>query len=106
MARPLGRIAGTRTGSDNTGPRLNGTYTWRDPARITPQRRAQLEAHDRRYADPPGPRLSTRDAARQRDVPRTCTCSWHYFRRPARWERTIADTGCPWHAATTTGKAS
>lgn len=55
MARPLGRIAGTRTGSDATGPRLDGFYRWRDPARVGPQRRAQLEAHDRQYADPVRP---------------------------------------------------
>lgn len=43
-----GRIATTRS----TGPRLDGFYTWRDPARVTPALRAELEARDAKYAEP------------------------------------------------------
>lgn len=44
-----------RATADRPGPRLDGTYTWRDPARVTPARRAELEAHDRKFAVPGAP---------------------------------------------------
>lgn len=44
-----------RATADRPGPRLDGTYTWRDPARVTPAKRAELEAHDAMYAVPGAP---------------------------------------------------
>lgn len=41
-----------RATADRPGPRLDGTYTWRDPARVTPEKRAELEAM---YAGPGAP---------------------------------------------------
>jgi hypothetical protein len=41
--------------------------------------------------------MTTREACWYRDVPRSCHCRWQYLTHPARWVRTRAVPGCPWH---------
>jgi hypothetical protein len=50
MARPRGSI---RLADAGPGPRLEGFYTWRDPARLGPGRLAELAEHDARHAAQP-----------------------------------------------------
>lgn len=48
-------------------PRQPGTYAWRDPARLTPARRAELEAHDARRAELEDSGRGTPGGTSQRD---------------------------------------
>lgn len=40
---------------------------------------------------------TTAESVSVRDIPRSCTCDWHYARAPARWVLTAPDPACIWH---------
>jgi hypothetical protein len=41
--------------------------------------------------------VTAAEYASVRDIPRSCTCTWHYAARTSRWVLARPDPECPWH---------
>ena len=40
---------------------------------------------------------TTAESTSVRDIPRSCSCHWNYYRKLARWVLVRLDPACIWH---------